>query len=111
MQSVTSSNFAIYSSLLARYSKLGMITLCAFFVFGLTACEKPKGTLKINASIGDSIILINGEVKGNSPTDKNQTLDVMLPAGEYEVKAKKIVYNMPTAERKMLPWPKIRLSQ
>lgn len=64
------------------------LALVALVTLGLTACEKPKGTLKITTSPSDAEIYINGERMGNSPAKKGQPFEVEIAEGEYTVEAK-----------------------
>jgi Protein of unknown function (DUF1566) len=45
--------------------------------------------LRITTSPGDAQIFVNGERKGNSPSQEGQTFAVRLPQGDYTVEARK----------------------
>lgn len=70
------------------YTKPLCLALIALATLGLTACEKPKGTLKITTSPSDAEIYINGESKGNSPKKVGQTFAIKIAEGEYKIEAK-----------------------
>ena len=60
---------------------------------GLIACseppppELPKGKIKISTLPGDAKLTINGEYKGNSPTEDGQYFIISLPEGTHQVDA------------------------
>jgi Protein of unknown function (DUF1566) len=47
------------------------------------------GMLRITTSPGDAQIFVNGQRKGNSPSQEGQTFAVRLPQGDYTVEARK----------------------
>lgn len=49
--------------------------------------DGPKGTVKIVTSPGDAEIYIDGERKGNSPSEIGQTFAIKLTEGEYRISA------------------------
>ncbi len=54
-----------------------------------TVAHAAPGMLRITTSPGDAQIFINGQRKGNSPSQEGQTFAVRLPQGEYTVEARK----------------------
>ena len=48
-----------------------------------------SGMLRITTDPGDAQIFVNGQRKGNSPSQEGQTFAVKLPQGEYTVEARK----------------------
>jgi hypothetical protein len=54
-----------------------------------TMAAADPGMLRITTSPGDAQIFINGQRKGNSPSQEGQTFAVKLPQGQYTVEARK----------------------
>lgn len=48
-----------------------------------------QGMLRITTSPGDAQIFINGQRKGNSPSQEGQSFAVKLPQGDYTVESRK----------------------
>ena len=67
------------------------LAFCASFaLFSLTSLAHAEpGMLRITTSPGDAQIFVNGQRKGNSPSQEGQTFAVRLPQGEYTVEARK----------------------
>lgn len=80
--------FASRTKACPSYVKPLCLALVALATLGLTACETPKGTVKITTSLGGVEIYINGERKGNSPKKVGQTFAVKIAEGEYKIEAK-----------------------
>jgi hypothetical protein len=68
--------------------KLNHLLALAFAIFATLAQAEP-GMLRITTSPGDAQIFVNGERKGNSPSQEGQTFAVRLPQGDYTVEARK----------------------
>ena len=68
--------------------KLNRLLALAFAIFATLAQAEP-GMLRITTSPGDAQIFINGQRKGNSPSQEGQTFAVRLPQGDYTVEARK----------------------
>jgi hypothetical protein len=60
----------------------------ALLTLGSLAHAEP-GMLRITTSPGDAQIFVNGQRKGNSPSQEGQTFAVRLPQGDYTVEARK----------------------
>lgn len=58
-------------------------------VSGNPAPKAEPGMLRITTSPGDAQIFVNGERKGNSPSQEGQNFAVRLPQGDYTVEARK----------------------
>jgi Protein of unknown function (DUF1566) len=54
-----------------------------------SAPKVEQGMLRITTIPGDAQIFVNGERKGNSPSQEEQTFAVRLPQGDYTVEARK----------------------
>lgn len=68
--------------------KLNRLLALAFAIFATLAHGEP-GMLRITTSPGDAQIFINGQRKGNSPSQEGQTFALKLPQGDYTVEARK----------------------
>jgi hypothetical protein len=68
--------------------KLNRLLALAFAIFATLAQAEP-GMLRITTSPGDAQIFVNGQRKGNSPSQEGQTFAVRLPQGDYTVEARK----------------------
>jgi Protein of unknown function (DUF1566) len=68
--------------------KLNRLLAFAFAIFATLAQAEP-GMLRITTSPGDAQIFINGQRKGNSPSQEGQTFAVKVPQGDYTVEARK----------------------
>lgn len=68
--------------------KLNRLLALAFAIFATLAQAEP-GMLRITTSPGDAQIFINGQRKGNSPSQEGQTFALKLPQGDYTVEARK----------------------
>ena len=55
----------------------------------VTVAHATPGMLRITTDPGDAQIFVNGQRKGNSPSQEGQTFAVRLPQGEYTVEARK----------------------
>ena len=55
------------------------------------AKAKTEGTLRITTDPGDAKIYVNGERKGNSPSEAGQTFAIKLVEGEYTIRAEATV--------------------
>ncbi len=64
---------------------------CASFALLTLAslAHAEPGMLRITTSPGDAQIFVNGQRKGNSPSQEGQTFAVRLPQGDYTVEARK----------------------
>lgn len=54
-----------------------------------TLAQAEPGMLRITTSPGDAQIFVNGQRKGNSPSQEGQTFALKLPQGDYTVEARK----------------------
>jgi Protein of unknown function (DUF1566) len=68
--------------------KLNRLLALAFAIFATLAQAEP-GMLRITTSPGDAQIFVNGQRKGNSPSQEGQTFALKLPQGDYTVEARK----------------------
>ena len=72
------------------------------------AKAKTEGTLRITTDPGDAKIYVNGERKGNSPSEAGQTFAIKLVEGEYTIRAEATVDgNTLEASVKTFSWPKV----
>jgi Protein of unknown function (DUF1566) len=64
---------------------------CASFALLTLAslAHAEPGMLRITTSPGDAQIFVNGQRKGNSPSQEGQTFALRLPQGDYTVEARK----------------------
>jgi uncharacterized protein (TIGR02145 family) len=64
---------------------------CASFALLTLAslAHAEPGMLRITTSPGDAQIFVNGQRKGNSPSQEGQTFAVRLPQGDYTVEVRK----------------------
>jgi hypothetical protein len=67
------------------------VAACASFALLTLAslAHAEPGMLRITTSPGDAQIFVNGQRKGNSPSQEGQTFAVRLPQGDYTVEARK----------------------